>query len=105
MKELNELVKLAERAPSGTEILKASSEVTKMLIEKNISYGDSALHPAGVFSKGSAVEQLSARLDDKLNRVKNNQSYANEGMLDAIDDIIGYLILLKIAVQNQENIV
>ena len=101
-KEINNLLKLAEEAPSGEPILKAAVEVTRMLIEKNISYGDSALHPAGIFSKGSAVEQLSARLDDKLNRIKNNQSYANEGMKDAVDDTIGYLILLKIAIENIE---
>ena len=101
--EIKDILELSKKAPSGKEILKASLEVTRILIEKNISYGDSALHPAGIFSKGSATEQLSARLDDKLNRIKNNQSYQNESMIDAVDDIIGYLVLLKIAVQNEAN--
>lgn len=102
--EIKNILELSTKAPSGKEILKASLEVTKILIEKNISYGDSALHPAGIFSKGSATEQLSARLDDKLNRIKNNQSYQDESMIDAVDDIIGYLVLLKIAVQNEKDV-
>jgi len=98
---LNDLVEFALEAPAGKEILAEAIYVTKMLIQKNISYGNSALYPASIFSKGTAVEQLSARLDDKLNRIKNNQTFENEGMIDAVDDILGYLILLKIAIKNQ----
>jgi len=98
---LNDLVDFALEAPAGKEILAEALYVTKMLIQKNISYGNSALYPASIFSKGTAVEQLSARLDDKLNRIKNNQTFENEGMVDAVDDILGYLILLKIAIKNQ----
>lgn len=98
---LKEIDTFAKDAPAGKEILDASLEVTHLLLRKNISYGNSALHPNGIFAKGNAVEQLSARLDDKLNRVKNNQTFEGEGMLDAIDDIIGYLILLKVALRNQ----
>jgi hypothetical protein len=99
---LKELEAFAKDAPAGEEILKASLEVTHLLLRKNISYGNSALYPNGIFAKGDAVEQLSARLDDKLNRVKNNQTFEDEGVLDAIDDIIGYLVLLKIALQNKQ---
>jgi len=101
-KELEDLYNAAKKAPAGDLILDASIEVIDLLIRKNISYGNSALYPNGIFAKGDAVEQLSARLDDKLNRVKNNESFENEGMLDAVDDIIGYLVLLKIAVQNKQ---
>ena len=65
-----------------------------MLIDKNISYGDSALNPIRIFSTTDATEQLKVRIDDKLNRVKNNQGFAGD---NDIDDLIGYLILYKIA--------
>lgn len=101
-KIIDDLYESAKKAPAGDLILNAAVEVIDLLIRKNISYGNSALYPNGIFAKGDAVEQLSARLDDKLNRVKNNESFENEGMLDAVDDIIGYLVLLKIAVQNKQ---
>jgi len=100
--QLENLYKTSIDAPSGDAILGVAIEVMDLLVRKNISYGDSALHPNGIFAKGDAVEQLSARLDDKLNRVKNNQTFEDEGVLDAIDDIIGYLVLLKIALQNKQ---
>ena len=68
-----------------------------MLIEKNISYGDSALNPIRIFSTADPTEQLKVRIDDKLNRVKNNQGFAGD---NDIDDLIGYLLLYKIAKSN-----
>ena len=84
-------------APSGTKILNSCIDIAQMLIEKNISYGDSALNPARIFSTSDAAEQLRVRIDDKLNRVKNNQGFAGD---NDIDDLIGYLILYKIAKSN-----
>ena len=81
-------------APAGHSIWTACHEIAHMLIEKNISYGNSALEPARIFSTADSVEQLKVRIDDKLNRVKNNQGYAGD---NDIDDLIGYLILYKIA--------
>lgn len=68
-------------------------EVGTMLIEKNAAYGDSALDPLRVFSKASPVEQLLVRIDDKLSRLKRG-SAAGE---DVECDLLGYLILLRIA--------
>ena len=68
-----------------------------MLIEKNISYGNSALDPVRIFSTADSTEQLKVRIDDKLNRVKNNQGYAGD---NDIDDLIGYLVLYKISKAN-----
>ena len=70
------------------------NNITKMLIEKNRKYGNSALEPQRIFSKASAVEQIKVRIDDKLSRMKNQQNDEDE---DVISDLIGYLILLKIA--------
>jgi hypothetical protein len=81
-------------APAGNKIWGACHEIAHMLIEKNISYGNSALDPIRIFSTADSTEQLKVRIDDKLNRVKNNQGFAGD---NDIDDLIGYLILLKIA--------
>lgn len=76
------------------DIERISKEVLDLLIAKNKSYGDSALNPARVFSKADAVEQLLVRIDDKLSRIKNGHEWPGD---NDIDDLIGYLILLKIA--------
>lgn len=34
-------------------IIQTSQEVTALLLEKNAAYGDSALNPVGIFSKGN----------------------------------------------------
>lgn len=84
-------------APSGIKIWSACHEIAHLLIDKNISYGDSAINPARIFATSDAKEQLKVRIDDKLNRVKNNQGFAGD---NDIDDLIGYLILLKIVNQS-----
>lgn len=81
-------------APSGRKILDACIDVAQMLIDKNISYGDSALNPIRLFSTADLTEQLKVRIDDKLNRVKNAQGFPGD---NDIDDLIGYLVLYKIA--------
>ena len=90
----NDLYLKSVGAPAGNQIWSTCHEIAHMLIEKNISYGNSALEPARIFSTADSTEQLKVRIDDKLNRVKNNQGYAGD---NDIDDLIGYLILYKIA--------
>ena len=65
-----------------------------MLIEKNKSYGDSAIKPIRIFSSADNLEQLKVRIDDKLNRIKNAEGYPGD---NDIDDLIGYLVLYKVA--------
>ncbi len=74
--------------------------VTELLINKNNSYGNSATSPANIFSKGNAVDSICARIDDKIMRIANKG--INENTFDTIDDLIGYLILLKIAWYEKE---
>ena len=69
------------------------NEIATLLLEKNAAYGNSALEPVRIFSKASATEQLLVRLDDKLSRLARG-SAAGE---DVILDLIGYLVLLRIA--------
>jgi len=94
----NDLYLHSISAPSGNQIWNTCHEIAQLLIEKNISYGDSALSPNRIFAQSDNIEQLKVRIDDKLNRVKNNQGFAGD---NDIDDLIGYLILLKIAIDKE----
>ena len=69
-------------------------EIKNMLIAKNKSYGDSALNPVRIFSISDNIEQLHVRIDDKLSRITRGGAFIGD---NDIDDLIGYLILLKIA--------
>jgi hypothetical protein len=69
------------------------SNIRKLLMKKNESYGDSALNPIRIFSKSDSMEQLNVRIDDKLSRLASGLNYEGE---DTISDLIGYLILYKI---------
>ena len=80
-------------------IVEESEAVTKLLILKNEAYGDSALNPANIFARGDAVENLSARIDDKLMRIKMRG--IDDNTEDTVQDLIGYLILLKVALRQR----
>lgn len=77
------------------QVYKVLSEITEMLIDKNDKYGNSALEPLGVFSQLSPKEGLLVRIDDKLKRIKNGSIDKDDE--DVINDLIGYLVLLKIS--------
>jgi hypothetical protein len=94
---ITDLQLIATDAPSGNKILSECLEISEMLIKKNISYGNSALDPIRLFASSDSTEQLKVRIDDKLNRIKNSQGFAGD---NDIDDLIGYLILLRIANQS-----
>ena len=74
------------------------NDLYKMLDEKNKAYGDSALNPIRLFSRADAQEALRVRIDDKLSRIKNQDLNDNE---DSIADLIGYLVLLKVAIKKK----
>ena len=78
-----------------TKITKACDNIKALLLSKNEKYGDSALQPLGVFSKLNSAEAIKARIDDKLSRIANTG--LNDATEDTLDDLIGYLLLLKIA--------
>ena len=77
-------------------------DIKELLIHKNRKYGNSALKPNRIFSKCSATEQLLVRIDDKLNRIMKGA-----GLLatdeDVVNDLIGYLVLLKISMASDKN--
>jgi hypothetical protein len=74
-------------------------EIRELLVSKNLKYGNSALEPLGVFSKLSAKEGLLVRIDDKLKRIKNGSLEKDDE--DVINDLVGYLVLLKIQAQEE----
>ena len=69
----------------------------KLLKEKNKAYGDTALNPSNIFSKLNSTEAICARIDDKLARIKNKG--INDKTEDTVDDLIGYLLLLKMSME------
>jgi hypothetical protein len=76
-------------------IEKVCEDIKDLLLQKNRDYGNSALSPSGVFSKGDVFESLGSRIDDKLMRIQNVG--VNDETEDTISDLIGYLILYKVA--------
>jgi hypothetical protein len=80
------------------DIAQVCDELKELLLEKNRKYGDSALNPVRIFSKASTLEQLKVRMDDKLSRLRNAADDEDE---DPTTDLIGYLILYKVALKQQ----
>ena len=82
-------------APTTAERISiVCDNVKAMLIAKNAAYGDSALSPLRVFSRADTTEQLRVRIDDKLSRIARGHEFEND---DTVLDLIGYLILLRVA--------
>jgi len=90
----DDLYLLTVGTSAGKRIWETTHEIAHMLIKKNIAYGNSALDPIRIFSKADAREQLHVRIDDKLSRIMRGTEYVGD---NDIDDLIGYLVLLKIA--------
>ena len=82
-------------------IKEVCSQVQDLIISKNRNYGDSATNPCNIFAKGNAIQSLCARIDDKLSRIKNKG--INDETEDTVTDLIGYLILLKVAIKQNES--
>ena len=83
------------------KLIKKCNELSNLLIKKNEAYGDSALNPAGIFSKLKASEALKIRLDDKLKRIQNVG--VSDETEDTLMDCAGYMVLLMIALDNESN--
>lgn len=75
------------------KIKKTCDNIATLLIDKNEAYGNSALDPIRIFSRSDTVEQLNVRIDDKLSRIGRGKELSE----DVVTDLIGYLVLLKVA--------
>lgn len=89
-----------EMQDSQLEIVKVCDEIKELLLSKNAKYGDSALDPIRVFSKSSALEQILVRIDDKISRIQRGAGLLAKDE-DVVNDLIGYLFLLKIVLRRQ----
>jgi len=87
---------------SETKISGVCDDIKELLIHKNRKYGNSALKPCRVFSKSSPVEQLLVRIDDKLNRIMQGAGLLADDE-DVVNDLIGYLVLLKIGMNDEKH--
>lgn len=70
------------------------NNVANMLIEKNKSYGNSALEPINCFYKGDAGTSIKVRIDDKLSRIMRGNEFQGD---DTVWDLLGYLVLLLVS--------
>ena len=80
-------------------IVEECDGIRDLLIDKNKKYGNSAINPKRIFSKCNTTEQIRVRIDDKLSRISNMKFSTDndEETEDACKDLIGYLILLRVA--------
>ena len=92
---------MSQITQTQTDIACVCDEIRNLLLEKNRKYGDSALNPVRIFSKASVLEQLKVRMDDKLSRLRNAADDEDE---DPTTDLIGYLILYKVALRQQKRV-
>jgi len=86
-----------KKSKTHNEIQIVCDELSSMLIEKNISYGNSALDPVRIFSSADNKEQIRVRIDDKLSRFAHGKNFLGD---NDIDDLLGYLVLLKVALRD-----
>jgi hypothetical protein len=80
---------MEEKNKSTEEInfKKITGSLASLLIYKNKKYGNSALEPLSIFSGKSKV---GTRIDDKLARIKNNDTLQKND----VADVMGYLTLI-----------
>ncbi len=81
-------------------IIEECDFIRALLLNKNKKYGNSAVSPKRIFSTADAVEQIKVRIDDKLSRIQN--SGLGDDSEDSVQDLIGYLLLLKVAQRLKE---
>lgn len=78
-------------------IVEECDRIKELLVSKNRAYGNSALEPMRVFSRADTVEQIKVRIDDKLSRLSRGHALPDESLDDTTMDLIGYLVLLRVA--------
>lgn len=90
----------------GEAIVKAQKEIAEqcdavktLLLTKNNEYGNSALEPINVFSGLDAKAQIDVRIDDKLKRIQTVRQMSGPATIheDTVLDLIGYLVLRRVA--------
>ena len=81
-------------------VAETAARVVNLLRIKNEQYGDSVQQPLRVFSKLDSQAGIRVRIDDKLSRLaRGNDSIEND--IDIVDDLIGYLIMLRMMMEDE----
>jgi heat shock protein HspQ len=74
------------------KIKEKCNEIRDLLLQKNSSYGN-AVFDKGVLFDVDPMYAIQARINDKLNRMKNKNSFLSDNDLM---DVTGYFILLQV---------
>jgi hypothetical protein len=84
--------------PTYTDLLEEELDfIFKFLKDKNEKYGSSIMEPLGIFHKGTTIEAINARIDDKLARIKNQSTDE-----DAELDLLGYLLWKRVLIKQNK---
>ena len=86
--------------PFPAKVTNLLTRIGQLLIAKNQQYGDSVNNPIRLFSKLDSQAGVRVRIDDKLSRLaRGNDSIESD--MDIVDDLIGYLVMLKIIMEDE----
>lgn len=105
-RHVQEIRRLAGKAPSGREIVLEGLLQTLTLLRKNIDYGNSALRVPMLAPNLTALQALLCRMSDKVCRIgqlagSGEQQVKDESLLDTLRDLGAYCVLAAIEVQNR----
>lgn len=92
--------KSIDKLSTAELIILQCEELKNLLLDKNAAYGD-AVHQRGPLFNVDPVVGIQARINDKLRRIRNVG--ITDDTEDAIQDLMGYLIHLKIALLRKKN--
>lgn len=85
------------------DIIEICDQIKQLLLDKTSDYGSSFSDPLKVFSSVDAEERVRSRIDDKLKRLQQIQAKREMNFQeDTLDDLIGYLILLKVLLKRKQ---
>ncbi len=74
-------------------IAEQCDRIKELLLAKNKAYGNSVFQRGKMFDM-SPIEAIKARINDKVARIHN---LGDDDIEDSLEDLTGYLILLKVA--------
>jgi hypothetical protein len=95
---MNKLKMESMSEPKYIDLLEEELDfIFKFLKDKNEKYGNSIMEPLGIFHKGTTIEAINARIDDKLARIKNQSTDE-----DAELDLLGYLLWKRVLIKQKK---
>lgn len=83
-------------------IAEAFDSVRDMMLKKNEEYGDSVFQSIELFGHSiDAMTACLARISDKFKRLETLG--LSEASVDTLDDLVGYLIALKLIIEDEQD--